>query len=62
MDIDLVERFKRIYANLPLGLRSEIVAVLDNEIMTWNVVKIEVDNNTAMGKRLLEYLEELEII
>lgn len=62
MDIDLVERFKRVYANLPLGLRSEIVAVLDNEIMTWNVVKIEVDNNTAMGKRLLEYLEELEII
>lgn len=58
----LVARFQKAYANVPLGLRSEIVAVLDKEPMAWHVVKLEVDVGTPMAARLLEYLDKLELI
>lgn len=58
----LAARFKKVYANLPLGLRSDIIAVLDNEPMTWHVVKVEVDTDTPMAARILEYLDGLELI
>jgi hypothetical protein len=56
------EKFLKIYANLPLGLRSEIVVVLDNEPLTWNSAYIEVVNDTLKGKEILEKLVEIEII
>ncbi len=57
------EKFLEFYANLPLGIRKEIVCVLDDKgPITWNVAYIEVDNNTNMGKEILRRLEEMEII
>lgn len=32
--MDLKAKFQKIYANLPLGARSEIVATIDGEPMT----------------------------
>lgn len=58
----LRERFLKIYANLPLGLRREIILVLDKEPITWNVAYIEIENNTEKGKIVLKKLEELKII
>ena len=54
--------FKRIYANLPLGLRKEIVVIVDGEPMTWNAANIEVENNTKKGDELLEKLTQLSIL
>jgi hypothetical protein len=56
-------RFMKVYANLPLGLRNDIVIVID-EVgpITWNAAYIEVANGTDMGNRILKRLEELEII
>ena len=39
---DLKSKFIKIYANLPLNLRNEIVIVIDNEPLTWNACFIEV--------------------
>ena len=59
---ELRERFLRIYANLPLGLRKEIILVLDKEPITWGVAYVEVENNTERGSIILKRLEGLKII
>lgn len=56
------EKFLKIYSNLPLGVREEIILVMDDSPMTWNVAFIEVDNDTEKSKTILEKLEQLEII
>jgi len=64
--MDKRERFLRIYANLPMALRNQVIYVLQNkepkEPMTWNAVFVEVHNNTALGKLILEKLDELGFI
>lgn len=54
--------FLKTYANLPINLRTEIIAVLDDEPMTWNVCWLEIENDTKLGKRILKYLRRLKII
>lgn len=60
--MEIKEKFLKIYANLPLGLRNEIVASLDKEPLTWNSAYIEVVNNTPKGNEILQKLVEMEII
>lgn len=52
----------KIYANLPLALRGEIVLVIDGEPVTWNAVWLEVDQKTPISERMLEKLKILKII
>jgi len=60
---DAQERFLKIYANLPLNLREEIVCVADEDKpITWNVAYLEVSNHTPLGNDILEILNQLEII
>jgi len=57
------EKFLKIYADLPLGLRDEIIVVLPEKgPITWNVAFLEVEQDTALSKEILEKLNELEII
>jgi len=59
---DLKSKFIKIYANLPLNLRNEIVIVIDNEPLTWNACFIEVENDTEKGEIILKKLKKLKII
>lgn len=59
---DKKEKFLQIYANLPLNFRNEIVAVVDDEPVTWNVAKLEIENGTRTGEEILEKLVKLEIV
>jgi len=52
----------KVYSNLPLNLRKDIVIVIDKEPITWNVAYLEVDQKTKKGKKILKKLEELKII
>lgn len=57
------ERFLKIYANLPLNIREEIICVLDKKgPITWNVAYLEIKNNTKLGEEILRKLEESKII
>lgn len=57
------ENFLKIYANLPLGIRKEIILVLDREgPISWEVAYIEVFTDTKFGQVILEKLKNLEII
>lgn len=55
--------FIKVYANLPVGLRSEIVVVIDDiGPITWNAAYIEVSNRTELGDMILGKLSKMEII
>ena len=56
------EQFLKIYANLPMGVRQEIVLVLDGRPITWDVVYNEVVSDTPLSKTILEKLENLKFI
>ncbi len=56
------EKFLSLYANLPLPLRDEIVLVVDNKPISWNVAYLEVDANTPLSQEILSTLENLQII
>lgn len=60
--MDLKKRFYGVYSNLPLNVRSEIVLVLDGEPMTWQLAKLEIDNDTPLSKKILEKLASFEFI
>jgi len=60
--MDKRTKFLKIYANLPLGERSEVVVVVDNEPLSWNAAHLEVEQNTPTGKKILEILTKLEIL
>lgn len=63
MELGRKEKFLKIYANLPLGIRQEIILVLDDRgPITWNVAFVEVEADTPLSKTILEKLEKLQII
>lgn len=56
-------KFNQVYADLPLGLRRDIVVVLDVEgPMTWNSAFVEVYNETEVGEKILNKLSDMGII
>ena len=57
------ERFFRVYANLPVGVRDQVVIVMP-EVgpMSWNAAYVEVNNGTKLGDSIVEKLIELKII
>jgi len=60
---NLKQRFYKVFANLPLNLREEVILVLEKRgPITWQVAYLEVDNETELGKIILQKLAELEII
>lgn len=56
------ENFLKIYANIPMNIREEIILVVDDEPITWKVAKMEIDGETKLGKEILGKLEAMKII
>lgn len=57
-----IGRFMKVYSNLPLNIRSEIILVIDKEPITWNVAYAEIQNKTENGRKILKMLIKLEMI
>lgn len=61
--LPLRERFLKIYSNLPIGVRGEIIATIDKiGPLTWNSSYLEVENSTDLGEKILNELDKLGII
>jgi len=57
------DRFFKVYSNLPINLRNEVILVLpDKGPITWNVAFLEINNETELGEIILKKLVELKII
>jgi hypothetical protein len=59
---DSKERFLKVYANIPIKVREEIILVLDGKPITWNVAYVEVKGDTADAERILKSLGDLGLI
>lgn len=55
-------KFMEIYANLPMGLRREIISVIDGEPISWYVAYIEIKKETVLGEKILNNLIRLGFI
>ena len=58
------EKFFKVYANLPVNVREEVILVLPEAggPITWNVAYLEVNGETVLGEKILSKLLELKII
>lgn len=63
-DANLKGKFLRIYANIPIGLRSEIICVVEekNRPVSWDVAFVEIDQDTPLSQIILEKLNKLNLI
>ena len=60
--MDIKALFINPYANLPRGSREEIIAVIKGEPYTWQSAKLEIEQDTAVGKEILQLLVNLKIL
>jgi hypothetical protein len=58
----LNEGHLKIYNNLPLNERNEIVVVLNGEGITWHNARNYINHDTEIGKEILKKLTKLKII
>jgi hypothetical protein len=58
----LSANFMKVYANVPLNVRDDIVLVVDDEPITWNVAYLEVKTEGQKTSHILKDLKELELI
>lgn len=56
MEHEYKARFIKLYSDLPLKVRQEVIAVVDDEPITWNVAYIEIVNETVLGEKVLKNL------
>lgn len=62
--MDLKQRFLKVYATLPLGVRKEIVLALPDPIgpISWEATYIEVERDTPVSREILDGLQKLQVI
>ncbi|MBI2584076.1 MAG: hypothetical protein HYW25_05385 [Candidatus Aenigmarchaeota archaeon] len=59
---DALERFMKVYANLPIEERNQVIAVIDEQPISWNMAYLEIRNKTELGQKISQKLIKLEII
>ena len=59
---ELQAAFFRVYANVPLNIRQQIVVVIDGKPISWDVAFIEVNSMTEKSESILHTLRNLAII
>jgi hypothetical protein len=62
LDMELKTKFLKAYANLPSASREEIIAVVENEPYTWQSARLEIEQDTKIGYKILEILTKLKIL
>ena len=62
MGKEIEAKFLKIYANLSIKDRNEIIVVINNEPFTWNSAELEIEQDTLIGKKILTKLVKLGIL
>lgn len=61
-DPDTIARFHKIYNNLPLEERKQVVLVLEKEPISWEIARNEIVYNSKRCNEILDKLVQLGII
>lgn len=56
------EKFLKVYANLPVPEREQVIAIVDKKTYSWNVAFNEISNDTNLGRKILKKVEDLGLI
>lgn len=59
---ELKAKFERVYANLPVPERSQVVAVIDDKPYSWDIAYAEISNDTGLGNNILKKMKLLGIL
>ena len=59
---ELNAKFVRVYANLPVPERSQVVAVINDKPYSWDVAYAEISNNTELGNKILKKIKLVGIL
>jgi len=62
MDGDKKARFIKVYSDIPINIRREVIAIISEEPISWNVAFIEIKNETDLGEKILNKLIALGFI
>lgn len=58
----LKAKFLKMVASVPLPLRTEVIAMVDNQPFSWTAAYAEIKNNTETGKKILKLLKTMGVI
>lgn len=58
----LKARFLKLFASVPLPLRNEIIAVADNQTISWTAAYGEIKNNTDKAQIILTHLKQIGLL
>ncbi len=58
----LRSRFIELFATVPLPLRDEIVAVVDDEPISWSAAYLEVTNSTEKARKIIKQLRTIKVL
>ncbi len=58
----LKAKFLKLFPNVPLQLRQEIIAVVDDESLSWSVAHLEIKRDTKKAFIILEHLKKIGLI
>ena len=56
------EDFFKIYSNIPIEERKNVVVVIDEQPISWSLAYQEIKNETELGEKIFKILKELDII
>lgn len=64
MDKELKSRFLKVYQNLPLNERKNVILVFEDkkEPISWYIAYLEIDQETEAGEKILDKLIRLNLI
>ena len=57
-----IERFEKVYFNVPEAEKKLIIVILDDKKITWEEAYREIKKNTPLGKAIMDKLIKQEII
>ena len=60
--MEKTEDFFKVYAEVPLKERGNVIVVIDKKPISWNLAYQEIKNKTENWEKILKILKELEII
>ncbi len=58
----LKAKFLKLFASVPLPLRDEIIALVDNQPISWTAAYGEIKNNTEKTQIILTHLKQIGLL
>ena len=58
----LKSKFRNAFASVPLKLRHEIIAIIDNNPVSWTAAYAEIERDTSEARKILEQLKILGLL